>query len=340
MDAIHAQGVRIAEALQNRLMDHEKLWLSITHLGSPKAAFLLCFPATVYLSRRTGVAVIWAAIISEWLNLIFKWVLFGERPFWWIGESQLFRTNQPQVRQFPSTCETGPGSPSGHAMVTAAVWWVMASDLSAFLYARTRSVVLMAVPFLLYLGFLLAVGISRIFILAHFPHQVVAGSVTGFVLGYALSRVVPDPRPLRFFVFLSGGLLLGTLLMHWGLERWGVDLSWSIALAERWCARADWIHLDTAPFSSLMRDSGAALGLGLAQHWRPQGWSLPRAPRALCMALTSLALYHLNRLPLPPALPVLFYGLFFAKHAAVPPVVMVLVPGLVHCLTRKGDKDK
>lgn len=36
-------------------------------------------------------------------------MLFGERPFWWIGESGLFVNNQPKVLQFSSTCETGPG---------------------------------------------------------------------------------------------------------------------------------------------------------------------------------------------------------------------------------------
>lgn len=48
----------------------------------------------------------------HWLTLIFPEfcrMLFGERPFWWIGESHLFDTNQPKVQQFPSTCETGPG---------------------------------------------------------------------------------------------------------------------------------------------------------------------------------------------------------------------------------------
>lgn len=41
------------------------------------------------------------------------------------------------------------------------------------------SVALSAVPYLLYAGMLVAVGLSRIFILAHFPHQVIAGSVAG-----------------------------------------------------------------------------------------------------------------------------------------------------------------
>lgn len=96
-------------------------------------------------------------------------------------------------------------------MVTAAAWWVMVSSLGSFLYLRTQrcahrtqhriknkkiaklyfcclllsvsSVVLSAVPYLLYVAMLVAVGLSRIFILAHFPHQVIAGSLAGLSFG-------------------------------------------------------------------------------------------------------------------------------------------------------------
>lgn len=46
------------------------------------------------------------------------------------------------------------------------------------------SMVLSATPYLLYVLMLVAVGVSRIFILAHFPHQVIAGSITGKWLIY------------------------------------------------------------------------------------------------------------------------------------------------------------
>lgn len=73
MQSVHTQGIWMAEALQKTLADYEDVWLFVTHMGDPKAAFLLCFPVTYYLSRRTGVAVLWVAAISEWLNLMLKW---------------------------------------------------------------------------------------------------------------------------------------------------------------------------------------------------------------------------------------------------------------------------
>ncbi|XP_028263897.1 glucose-6-phosphatase 3 [Parambassis ranga] len=339
MEAVYVQGIWMAESLQLRTKSQERLWLIITHMGDPKAAFLLVFPFTYFLSRRAGVAVLWVAAVSEWLNLVFKWLLFGERPFWWIGESRLFVNKRPNVQQFPPTCETGPGTPSGHAMVTAAVWWVVVSSLGTFLYGRTRSLLLSAAPYLLYVAVLAAVGTSRIFILAHFPHQVVVGSIAGLFLGIVLSRRVPEGRPLLFFFSCSVGLLLSALMLHAGLLHLGIDLSWSIALAKKWCSRPEWVRLDTAPFSSLIRDCGALLGLGLAQYWKPGGWSLPWAPRALSLAISSMGLYHVNRLPLPVHPPGLFYFLFFIKFVLAPQIVMVLVPGLIHLLTHKKKKD-
>ena len=73
MEAVHTHGVWVADSLQQKTMSQEKLWLIVTHLGDPKAAFLLIFPLTYFTHRRTGTAVLWVAAVSEWLNLVFKW---------------------------------------------------------------------------------------------------------------------------------------------------------------------------------------------------------------------------------------------------------------------------
>lgn len=328
----------MADTLQRSTREHESTWLFASHMGDPKAAFLLLFPLTYFFSQRTGVSVVWVAAITEWLNLLFKWILFGERPYWWIKESPLFLKNAPELQQFSSTCETGPGSPSGHAMVTAAVWWVMTSSMASYILSRTRSKVVACLPYLVYSIVLITVGLSRIFILAHFPHQVLAGIVTGILLGVYLSRTVPDSNSLAF-LRVSACLLVGTLVFHSALERMGVPLSWSVALARKWCSHAEWVRLDTNPFSSLMRDCGALIGLGLAQSWKPGGWSLPRSSRALCLALSAMALHHINRFSLPVASPPLFYALFFVKYTVVPQVVMLFIPGAVHFVINKAKRD-
>uniref|UniRef100_A0A3Q2CNK8 glucose-6-phosphatase n=1 Tax=Cyprinodon variegatus TaxID=28743 RepID=A0A3Q2CNK8_CYPVA len=289
-------------------------WGNAAVQSEPQISSLNCFQMFWFLPRKS--------------------MLFGERPFWWVGESQLFVETQPKISQFPSTCETGPGEAKiKHTQVIDSGGWCF--NYFSFVF----SLLISAAPSLLYVLLLVAVGISRIFILAHFPHQVVAGCITGFILGILLSRRVPEGRPLLFFFSFSAVLLLSALMLHAGLQQLSIDLSWSIALAKKWCSHAEWIRLDTAPFSSLTRDCGAILGLGLSLYWKPSGWSLPWAPRALSLALSSMALYHVNRLPLPVNPQGLFYSLVFVKFALVPQIVMVLVPGLVHVFTPKKKKD-
>ncbi|RLV82909.1 hypothetical protein DV515_00016523 [Chloebia gouldiae] len=37
-------------------------------------------------------------------------ILFGERPYWWVLDTDYYGNNSaPEIQQFPLTCETGPG---------------------------------------------------------------------------------------------------------------------------------------------------------------------------------------------------------------------------------------
>ncbi|XP_037347674.1 glucose-6-phosphatase 3 isoform X2 [Talpa occidentalis] len=138
MESTLGAGIAMAEALQNQLPWLENVWLWVTFLGDPKSLFLFYFPAAYYASRRVGIAVLWISLITEWLNLIFKWFLFGDRPFWWIHESGYYGQSPVQVHQFPSSCETGPGSPSGHCMVTGAALWPIMTTLSSQVAIRAH----------------------------------------------------------------------------------------------------------------------------------------------------------------------------------------------------------
>ncbi|XP_044103745.1 glucose-6-phosphatase 3 isoform X3 [Neovison vison] len=138
MESTLGAGIAMAEALQNQLPWLENVWLWVTFLGDPKSLFLFYFPAAYYASRRVGIAVLWISLITEWLNLVFKWFLFGDRPFWWVHESGYYSQAPAQVHQFPSSCETGPGSPSGHCMITGAALWPIMTAISSQLATRTH----------------------------------------------------------------------------------------------------------------------------------------------------------------------------------------------------------
>nr|XP_033775245.1 glucose-6-phosphatase 3 isoform X3 [Geotrypetes seraphini] len=196
MEVLYMNGVLLAEVLQNSTLGLEKFWAWITYVGDPKCVFLNYFTITYFLDKSLGLSVLWIALVSEWLNLVFKWFLFGERPFWWVHESGISSKLSLQIQQFPSSCETGPGSPSGHCMITGAALWSVAAALSAYMSHCSQSCLVKFTPFVLYFLFLLAVGVSRIFILAHFPHQVAAGIVVA-ICGFS-GRVFSHTSSIKF----------------------------------------------------------------------------------------------------------------------------------------------
>nr|XP_025976799.1 glucose-6-phosphatase 3 [Dromaius novaehollandiae] len=226
MDVLHTTGIRFAEVLQSGPPWLEKFWLSVTSLADPKSIFTVCFPLAYFLDRKVGVSVLWIGLVSEWLNVVFKWFLFGERPFWWVHESRLFKEQPVSVRQFPVSCETGPGSPSGHCMISGAALWPLVTALTALASRHSRSAVVKLTPFAAYALLLLAVGLSRVFVLAHFPHQVVGGILAGAALGWGLHARAPAARPLGFFVRTSLGLLLSAVAVHRLMIAAGVDIDW------------------------------------------------------------------------------------------------------------------
>ncbi|KAB0390908.1 hypothetical protein E2I00_016310 [Balaenoptera physalus] len=207
--------------------------------------------------------------------------------------------------------------------------------ISSQVATRTHSCWVRVIPSLAYCTFLLAVGLSQVFLLAHFPHQVLAGLITGAVLGWLMTTPqLPTERELSFYGLSSLALLLGASLICWTLFTLGLDLSWSINLASKWCERPECVHLDSRPFASLSRDSGAALrGLGIALH-SPCYAQVRRAYLGHGQKLASLVLATgllgpLDRLGYTPQIS-LFYIFNFLKHTLWPCLVLVLVPWLVH----------
>ncbi|XP_077825500.1 glucose-6-phosphatase 3 isoform X1 [Macaca mulatta] len=301
MESTLGAGIVIAEALQNQLAWLENVWLWVTFLGDPKILFLFYFPAAYYASRRVGIAVLWISLITEWLNLIFKWFLFGDRPFWWVHESGYYSQAPAQVHQFPSSCETGPGSPSGHCMITGAALWPIMTALSSQVATRARSC----------------------------RHSTLLGAV----LGWLMTPRVPVERELSFYGLTALALMLGTSLIYWTLFTLGLDLSWSISLAFKWCERPEWIHMDSRPFASLSRDSGAALGLGIALHSpcyaQVRRAQLGNGQKIACLVLAMGLLGPLDWLGHPPQIS-LFYIFNFLKYTLWPCLVLALVPWAVH----------
>lgn len=118
------------------------------------------------------------------------------------------------------------------------------------------------------------------------------------------------------------------------LKALGVDLLWTMEKAQKWCIRPEWVHLDTTPFASLLRNMGTLFGLGLGLH-SPLYTETKKNSSLLVKAgciISSLLLLHLFDSFKPPThTAALFYLLSFCKSAIVPLVTVSIIP---YCVNR------
>lgn len=245
----------------------------ISRIGDPSLAFTLYFPIVVGINFRSGIRFLGAAILCEWMNQVLKWILFGERPYWWIPEAELFSSNPRSslilLEQNRMTCETGPGLPSGHVMINLVIWLIMADTISGKILSKLNetSPIRIFVNRLVWFGFItmqLMVSGSRIYNLNHFPHQCISAFVCGIVvikLAYHSQEWLTTHSRLTCLI-KSLLFTISALGVYQGLLAQGINPDWSIAKALKWCKHQEWIYIDTTPFYALVRYSGAAFGLG------------------------------------------------------------------------------
>lgn len=255
--------------LQTKLIDHAPIMQLLSVVFDPKYAFLIYSPLAYLLDPKVGRKLIMTTVLAEWLNQVLKWFLHGERPYWYVHSSGHFNPQETPIKQFPITCELGPGHPSGHAMVTASVWYIILSSLlQAYQnYQRqqqqdiqVRTPTASMGTWALYATLLSVVSVSRVFLGCHFPHQCLAGAA----LGLLVAKWVSSQNIEASHYVAASAFLFATAFGTFGLlQALGFDPSWTIKLATTHCEKREYIHLDTAPFFSIMRYCGFALGCGL-----------------------------------------------------------------------------
>ncbi|XP_077170117.1 glucose-6-phosphatase catalytic subunit 1-like isoform X2 [Paroedura picta] len=185
MDLLHHSGIQATHYLQASYPASQDWFLFVSFAADLRNTFFVLFPIWFHLCEAVGIRLIWVAVIGDWLNLVFKWILFGQRPYWWVHETGFYRNaSAPSIQQFPVTCETGPGSPSGHAMGSAGVYYVTITAILSILLGNKQPSwkhrFLQAVLWAAFWAIQVCVCLSRVFLAAHFPHQVIAGVFSGF----------------------------------------------------------------------------------------------------------------------------------------------------------------
>lgn len=253
------------------LENHEQTLLTVSHVADPAYAFSIIFPIISTGSTLLAADILMVSVVAEWLNAVLKWILREDRPFWWVRETNIYGEVYPHLRQTHLTCETGPGSPSGHVMGAAAMLYVL---INAFInkYSK-RNVSDACKTFMrytfwgIYIFSIVLVCVSRMYIATHFPHQCILGAVIGFIIGYlfgnsntVVSKYWHNCNKLHIlmWVLITTGISIST---YWLQKAFGIDPQWSIKMAFKWCEHPENVHVNTTPLFSLVRDFGLGLGL-------------------------------------------------------------------------------
>ncbi|KAG7263180.1 hypothetical protein CRUP_035758 [Coryphaenoides rupestris] len=347
MDALQGLGVSSTHYLQTNYEEAQGLFLWVSWAADLRNTFFVFFPLWFHLRPTVGIKLIWVAVIGDWLNLVFKWILFGERPYWWVHEAAYYQNRvAPHIEQYPMTCETGPGSPSGHAMGAAGIYYTLVTSILAVVAHKKKPSsrksgdqgwYLKAVLWTMFWAVQVCVCLSRVFIAAHFPHQVIAGVISGMLVAEAFDRIewiysASMKQYLCTTLFLTC-FAMGFYLL---LKSLGVDLLWTLEKAQKWCVRPEWVHLDSTPFASLLRNMGTLFGLGLGLHSplyaeskRKNGGGGTLA-KAGCIVSSLLLLHLFDSLRPPTDTAALFYLLSFCKSATVPLAAVSIIPYCVN----------
>jgi membrane-associated phospholipid phosphatase len=127
--------------------------------------FLLLLPALYWcLDAATGIRVGVILLLSTSLNDALKISFHGPRPYWVSTE----------VIDFAR--ETSFGSPSGHAQISVGVWGMLAACLNKW-WGWLVAILMM-----------ILIGISRLYLGVHFPHDVILGWLIGALLLWMVLR--------------------------------------------------------------------------------------------------------------------------------------------------------
>jgi len=284
--------------------------------------FMLILPALYWcVDAGIGLRVGIILLTSSGLNDALKMAFHGPRPYW-------FST---QVKAYAA--ETSFGVPSGHAQTAAGVWGMLAASLRKWWAWIIAALII------------LLIGISRVYLGVHFPHDVILGWLIGGLLLWLILRLW-DPvtawlkkRTLGQQILLAFAASMLLLLLSlpgflWlQTSGWQVPTDWSENAAAAFPDPEDWpspVTLDGA-----LTSAGTLFGLAAGVAWLARqggfsaagpGWK--RVVRYLLGLVGVLILWYGLGKILPRGAAILPYLLRYLRYALVGAWVAAGAPAL------------
>lgn len=221
-----------------------------TFLGSEQF-YLIIAPALLWcIDSKLGLRMGLFLMINGMVITALKVTFHGPRPYWY--------TNNVNVHRV----ENSFGAPSGHAQNGVVVWGTLAKGINN----RWAWVIAVVLMFL--------IGISRIYLAVHFPHDVLLGWLFGGVMLWVflhferpvvdwIRKYQPGIQLLMIFLF-SLFLILIVVLAQLSLRGWSLPPEW-VNNAHQ--AFPDEPVLNPLSFHNYLSSTGAFFGLAAGWIW-------------------------------------------------------------------------
>lgn len=212
--------------------------------------FFLVLPLIYWcIDSALGLRVGFILVTSNMVNYVGKLLFIGPRPYW----------VSSHVRALWTT-ETTFGIPSGHAQHAVAVWGMIAA------YTKRSWVWVVAIALMFLIGF------SRIYLAAHFPHDVVFGWFLGVLVLWAFTRFWEPvsawvrTKTLNHQIFIAFVVSLMFVVIGLGVA----TFRGSYQIPETWITNASLANADApAPIdpNSTFTSAGTFFGLAVGAAW-------------------------------------------------------------------------
>ncbi len=308
MDSLYTLGLQFIIWFQSL-----GVWLSpvmkfFTFLGSIEF-YLLVAPAILWcVDSVLGVRLGLFLMINATVNAALKVAFHGPRPYWYSSDVKAL-----------GGAEESFGAPSGHAQNAVVVWGTLADRIKS----RLAWIIAIIVMFM--------IGISRLYLALHFPHDVLLGWLFGAIMLWILLRfekpVVNWIKQFSvgiqlFLIFLFSLLLtLIVVIAQLTLRGWSVPVEW---IANAHIAFPTEPPLNPFSYHNFLSSTGAFFGLAAGWIWisRLGGFSI-RDPwyklllRYILGVIGVLILYFGIRFLLPQAENLISYVLAYIQFALI-----------------------
>lgn len=277
-----------------------------SYLGNEEFFFLVLPLIYWCIDTALGLRVGFILVTSGMVNYVGKLLFIGPRPYW----------VNSHVRALWTT-ETTFGIPSGHAQHAVAVWGMIA----AYLKRTWVWVAAIAIIFL--------IGFSRMYLGAHFPHDVVFGWFLGAVVLWAFTRFWEPvgawvrTKTLNHQIFIAFIVSLIFVMIGLGVATFRDGYQ----IPETWTSNAILANADVpAPIdpNSIFTSAGTFFGLAAGAAWimsiggyQASGSIQKRVIRYVIGVIGVLVLWQGLGAILPRGDGFIFYTLRFIRYALV-----------------------